>query len=175
MSTRLHQLQLAYAPVEDRLLFRLKTREMAEIRLWLTRRLVARLWPALVDQLAGNVQVQQQASEDSRRSVMAFQHEEAVAKSNFGQKFEEKVEETPLGTAPILVSKVRIKAGGAGRRTLCFYPEKGQGIELAMDDRLLHSFCKLLADTLRKSDWGLEFAVSAPGETLQRPKDRALN
>jgi len=173
--SRLHQLQLAYAPVEDRLLFRLKTQDMTEIRLWLTRRLVARLWQPLLDQLAGNEQVLRQEDPEAKKSVLQFQHEQAVAQSNFGQKFEEKVEALPLGTAPILVSKVQIKPGGAGKRTLCFYPEKGQGVELAMDDRLLHSFCKLLADATAKADWALQAAVAPDPGAYVRPEGKAIN
>jgi hypothetical protein len=175
MSTQLHQLQLAYAPIEDRLLFRVKTRDLAEIRLWLTRRLVMLLWPALLDQLAGNEQVQRQASEDSRKSVMAFQHEQAVAKADFGRKFTDQVETTPLGTVPILVSRIRLKPGGVGRRTVCFYPDKGQGIEVAMDDKLLHSFCKLLADAVGKTGWGLDIAVAGEPGAAAPVERRSLN
>ena len=62
-----------------------------------------------------------------------------------------------------------------GKRTLCFYPEKGQGVELAMDDRLLHSFCKLLADATAKADWALQAGLAPAAETFVRPEGAAIN
>ena len=49
----------------------------------------------------------------------------------------------PLGENPVLVSRVRVKTREDGLQLLCMHPDQGQGIELSMDNNLLHSFYKL--------------------------------
>ena len=44
---KLAQIQIRFAPVEDRLLMRLSTDDGAEFRFWLTRRYVRIMWPIL--------------------------------------------------------------------------------------------------------------------------------
>ena len=51
-NTRLHQMTVKYLPTEDRMLLRIATSEKTEYRLWLTRRFIGILWPALGGQLA---------------------------------------------------------------------------------------------------------------------------
>ncbi|MEP1028816.1 MAG: hypothetical protein ABJI62_03900, partial [Alphaproteobacteria bacterium] len=52
MTKRLHQMTVTYVPTEDRMMLRIATSEKTEYRLWLTRRFIAAMWPALGGQLA---------------------------------------------------------------------------------------------------------------------------
>jgi hypothetical protein len=65
----------------------------------------------------------------------------------------------PLGEEPVLVSKIQVKPGPGNNQVLCMHPEQGQGLEIAFDSTLLHSFCKLLAVGVKKTDWDLELRV----------------
>ena len=66
----------------------------------------------------------------------------------------------PLGEEPVLVSKIQIKPGPDNNQVLCMHPEQGQGLEIAFDPTLLHSFCKLLVEGVKKTDWDLEYRIS---------------
>ena len=44
MSDKLHQFQMAFVAEQDRMLLRISTRDKAELRLWMTRRVVRLLW-----------------------------------------------------------------------------------------------------------------------------------
>ena len=48
---KLHQLSVVYLAEQDRILVRANTSEAAEMRLWLTRRLMLGLWPLLTRML----------------------------------------------------------------------------------------------------------------------------
>jgi hypothetical protein len=41
---------------------------------------------------------------------------------------------------------------------LCMHPEKGQGIEMVLNEQILHSLCQLIIDTTTKADWRLSLA-----------------
>ena len=47
--SQLHQMQITYVPVEDRLLYRVNTKHRQEFRFWMTRRYVKLLWKGLID------------------------------------------------------------------------------------------------------------------------------
>jgi hypothetical protein len=155
MSAKLHQLHLAYHPVEDRLLFRMSTQDRAEYRLWLTRRFVQSLWPILMKILETDEQVVHHQDPGTKKTILAFQHQRAVAKTDYKKKYDETVTEHPLGSQPLVVSKLAVKMPTGGNPVLCMHTEKGQGVELAMSRELTHSFVRLLADTLAKTDWEL--------------------
>ena len=60
----IHQIQMAYQPVEDRILVRVSSTELAEFRFWMTRRYVKLLWTVLLKLL--------------ERDPVAAAHENAV-------------------------------------------------------------------------------------------------
>ncbi|MBF0164912.1 MAG: hypothetical protein HQM01_10495 [Magnetococcales bacterium] len=163
---RIHQLQAAYAPVEDRLLLRINTSDRQEFRFWLTRRFVQRLWPALRQTL--ELQPQVAAMEQPVRAAMLdFIHEQAVAGADFQAPFAESPATVmPLGAQPILAASARLVAVSGQEQVWMFHlhPEQGYGIEVAMDMSLLHAFCKLLADAVSSADWqlGLNLGASLP-------------
>ena len=53
--------------------------------------------------------------------------------------------------------------------------EDKRGIELALSDQLLHSLCKLLADTAKKADWGLELSVVQKATPARSEVGQRLN
>ena len=63
-----------------------------------------------------------------------------------------------------------------GNNVLTLLPLTGQGVNLTLDDRLLHSCCKLLQNAVAKADWGikLEFPqTTMPAGDAEAP--RTLN
>lgn len=168
MTAALYQLHLAYHPVEDRLLFRVNTRERAEYSLWLTRRYVQTLWPLLMQILESDAQVLTHPDPGARKTILEFQHQQALSRADYGKQYEENATAHPLGSDPLLISKLAVRTPGGETPVLCLGTEDGRGVEVSLSRELVHSFAKLLADTLAKTDWNLEF--DGLSEAEQRPR-----
>lgn len=164
-AVKIHQLQAAYAPAEDRLLLRLNTTDRREFRFWLTRRFVQRLWPALRQSLESQPEVAGYLDQATRSAMLGFMHENATAGADFQARFQDPPGGAllPLGAAPILAVHARIALvpGHESLRQIQIHPERGHGIEVTMDMTLLHAFCKLLADAVAAADWQMELNLTA--------------
>ena len=160
MSEKIHQMQITFVPVQDRLMFRLNTTAQTEFKLWFTRRYVKLLWQVL-QQMLKKTQTVVSADPQTRQAVLSFQHEQAIARTDFATQYQETPDSRrPLGEEPVLVSKIQVKPGPDNTQVLCLHPEQGQGLEIAFDPTLLHSFCKLLVEGVNKTDWDLEYRIS---------------
>ena len=174
--SRINQIQIRYAPIEDRIVLRLNTADASEFRFWITRRYANLLAPALMRLLRSAEDVLEHREEQVQEAVMSFQHEEAISKANFAQTFQSQPRQMPLGAAPVLLSKLTIKQTPDGNPMLCMYPEQGQGIDLALQRPLLHSISKLLADALQEASWGVEFKLPEAREPeVSQDKPALLN
>ena len=167
---KIHQLQIAFDAAEDRLLFRVSTTVAEEFRIYLTRRFVKMLWPHLLRNLESKVAIKAPVPE-VRREVLAFEHEKAVRETDFSQPFAEPAasapHQFPLGEQPFVAVHGQLRVEGAGIYKLALNPGSGQGLEIGLDDRLMHSFCKLLETAARNAEWELSFfppPVAAPRE-----------
>ena len=166
----LHQFNLEYNAEEDRLLFRMSTRDGTEIRLWFTRRFAKRLWGLLTKLLERNPHVAAQVDPVAKKSVVAFQRDNAITQSDFSKKFEEKpTAALPLGEAPLLVTKCKAAPTAAGY-TLSFSPEQGQQVSVTLNVQYLHSLTHLLFEAFKKTDWDLKLAAVGGLEPMARPE-----
>jgi hypothetical protein len=173
MPTQIHQINLAFHPVHDRLLLRVSTTDQAEFRVWLTRRFTKGLWKALMQLLEADEVVSRQADVESRKTVLAFQHEQAVSNAQFSNKYADQVQSRPLGDAPLLVSRIAIRPVNPETSILALHTEKGRGIELAMNRQLAHSFTKLLAENVARAEWDLDLEMMT-AEATQSEAPRQL-
>jgi hypothetical protein len=170
--SQMHQMQLSYVATEDRMLYRVNTRERQEFRFWMTRRYVAILWHTLTQLLARRPAPAAPASpveaappppsdplvEATKQELL---HLEAVKQADFKTQYQES-NYLPLGEQPILLFSAGLKVAPDGQPLLCMHPEQGQGIEIVLNEQILHSFCQLILDTTAKADWGLKLAF-VPG------------
>lgn len=88
MVDALQQINIRHEAIEDRLLLRLRTSAEGETSLYLTRRFVVRLWPALLKTLGADPAVASQTDPVARSAVMAFRHEHAVSRSDFSRPYQ---------------------------------------------------------------------------------------
>ena len=163
---------MSFVPLQDRILMRMSTVSSEGFQFWLTRRFVKLLWPLLLNMLAKDNLVLLQESEEAKKEVMSFLQEEAAQNMDFSQSFEENFDSMPLGDTPVLLAKAGAKTNEAGAQVLSLHPESGQGIDLALNQQLLHSICKLLQDTVSKTDWDIDLARSLRADDMsltQRP------
>lgn len=174
----IYQISMSFDAEQDRILLRLKTSDFSEIRLWLTRRYVKLLWSLLVKLLSDGLQASlttAEATPDVQEAMLAFRHQDAVSKANYQDEYSEQVTNTPLGEEPVLVSRIGAKKSDTGHSVLSMRPGEGQGVDLSMDENLLHSFVKLLLDTLTKTDWDLTFQLPGSAAWMDVPADVVLN
>lgn len=155
--SRINQIQIRYSPIEDRIVLRLNTEDSSEFRFWITRRYSKILSASLMKLLHSSEDIQEHKEEEVQKAVMSFKHEEALSKADFAKSFQAQPKNLPLGNAPVLLSELTVKQTPDGKPMLCMYPEQGQGIDLALQQPLLHSISKLFADALQASDWGVDF------------------
>ena len=175
---RLHQIKLEYNAEHDRVLMRLSTSDKQEMLLWLTRRCVKLLWPVLLKLAETNDRVVTQASPDARAALLGFERERAVGESDFSTPYDEQSQrERPLGAEPILVSRIQTGRNKDGTYLLSLQPGSGQGLNMNLDDKLLHSLCKLLQSSVAGADWDmrLEFPEIRSSDPETSTATRTLN
>ncbi|MBF0184145.1 MAG: hypothetical protein HQM06_07140 [Magnetococcales bacterium] len=165
---RIHQIQVIFSAEEDRLQLRINTHGRTEFRFWLTRRFIKRLWPGLRQAMETHVHMETSAPVDpvSRAAMLSFVHQQAVAETDFTTRYQEEPCETPLGPLPVLVTRARIEPREQGGYLIGLHPQTSYGIEVAMDPKLLHSFCKLIVDAVNKADWDLNLALAQTGKMV---------
>ncbi len=173
-------MQVSYVPEEDRILFRINTSARQEFRFWMTRRYVAILWKSITDLInpappkdetdnASDKAEANERGEDAQTlrdelvqsTEVAAKHKELVQKSDFQTQYQES-RYFPLGEEPTLLYGVGIKPGVNGQALLCMNPQQGEGIELALNEEITHSLCKLVADASAKADWKLDLKLATP-------------
>jgi hypothetical protein len=171
---KLHQINIEYQPEQDRLMLRISSGNNEEVLLWLTRRCVKLLWPVLVNLARTAPDIVTQSHPEAKDALLGMRHEEALAKSDFSKPYEAADRAHPLGEAPILVARIQSKRNDNGSSVLTLLPEKGQGINLALDEALLHSVCRLLLTVLGRTDWDLKLEwPQAAAAAAEQP--RVLN
>ena len=171
---RIAQIQVSFAPTEDRLLLRLNTDDHSELRFWLTRRYIKLLTPILTKMVETTGRAAMIPETQARETVADFEREEALASADFKTQFNEAAEYLPLGETPIILARIQTKKGPDSVPILCMHPQEGQGIELNMDSKLLHSFRKLLFDGIKSADWDLAPKIPQPSD-LDASGTRLLN
>jgi hypothetical protein len=174
---RLHQIKIDFHPEQDRLLMCIATSEGKEVLLWLTRRCVKMIWPLLVQMVATSPRVQRLgASPEARAALLGLEHEKAVQNANFSSPYEGASRERPLGPEPILVARFHSGRDASGNHQLSLLPARGQGINLGLDDAILHSCCRLLQNAVAKAQWDMKLEFpEAPGLPEEAAAPRILN
>jgi len=170
---KLHQLRLDYQAEHDRLLLRIATDDGKEMLLWLTRRCVKLLWALLVDMAQSSPRIALQSDPAARAALLGFEHEQALRGADFSRPYDEAARERPLGEKPLLVVRMTRTRLAEGGHLLSLAPKTGQQLDLTLDDRLLHSFCRLLQKVVGGADWDLQLVL--PHGAIPEPELRTIN
>ena len=64
-----------------------------------------------------------------------------------------------MGAEPILVGKIQTGRDPNGNNVLTLLPMNGQGVNIALDETLLHSFCKLLQNAVVRAEWDMKLEL----------------
>lgn len=164
---KLHQIRIEFNPEHDRLLMSVSTRDNQELQFWLTRRCVKLLWPALVKLAAANPRVAAATGDDARAAVLVFEHERALSATDFSTPYEKNADrERPLGPQPVLVARFQTRVIATGGHMVSIAPLNGQGIDLSLDEKLLHSLMRLIQQAVERADWDLRMELPYAPEAL---------
>lgn len=156
---RLEQFNVVYDAEQDRILLRFRVNTGAEFKFWLTRRFVHLLW-GFVTKMAGEFSARKNPGNLSMRDTLAeLAHGRAVNKADFGTTYQEG-SEFPLGPTPILLAKIAVNPLQGDNQLLSLLPENGQGINLTLDENLLHVLARLIQEAATKADWGLALRIT---------------
>ena len=165
----IHQVSAAYQADQDRLLLRVRTRGEQLFELWLTRRLMVRLWQPLqatATALAvGSVSSSATVLPEAREMMTQTLRERSNQSADFRSPFEETVRERPLGEEPMLVAAIDIKRQPDRQVEVVWRDSAQRQLSMNLSPDLLNNLLTLLEKALQKSEWGVVPAAAAPVAT----------
>lgn len=151
MSTKLHQIQLAYDATQDRLILTLLTNDFNEFRFWITRRMVAQLIKLLKEQLA---QISDPSTSISEREKASKQIQKETRNPTTSQ-YKTNISRHPLGEEPLLLRQFAIKGSPEGQIGVRLEAFTGQSIEFTSDASTIYALQELILKTVPQTEWGL--------------------
>lgn len=167
---RLEQFSASYISEQDRLLLRVRSSDDAEYRFWITRRYLALLWPLLMKMADAFSSRKAPGDPLTRNTLAELAHGEAVSKADFGSAYRDGVL-FPLGEEPVLLARITVKPLAGDTQTLTLLPQQGQGINLELDEKLVHILARLLQEAAAAADWGLNLRVTTGTTTTPEATD----
>ena len=164
----IHQLSVAYQADQDRLLVRVRTHDGQLYELWLTRRLLARLWrPLQVTASAISLNGLSSGSTvlpEAREMMSETLRQRSGQAADFKTPFEEDVRERPLGDAPMLVTAIDITALKDQQVELAWRDAAQRRLAFCVGADLLNNLLTLMERALEQSEWGALGTTQSPGQ-----------
>jgi hypothetical protein len=169
----IHQIQIKYDPLADRLLMQVRTRAGEVFAIWLTRRMVQRLLPPF--QQIGTRLSLAKAHPDSvllpeaRAMLEDAVRSRPLPNADFTQDFSTDNTRQPLGAEPLLAAEVELQADAQRGLRMQVREARGRQIALQFNEELHAALSRLFEQALAAADWGLTPASTAGGPDLQSP------
>ncbi len=177
----LHQIQVTYSTEEDRVLcrasFKAEDGGLQEVRAWLTRRMVKLLWPGVIDAMEKQVSLDKPQAAHASADIVGMDYHASIDEirnsGNFSTPYEAERQTYPLGETPILVTTVDFKLNADQPIRVNLTSAQGHGFEIAFTQTVLHGFCSLLKDAVKKAEWDMNLVI--PGSVASSSPGRVLN
>ncbi len=162
-------MQVSYDTNADRVLWRLRTFGGELFGLWLTRRMLQRLWQPLQDMAtqAGIARVAPhlqpaQVLPEAREMLAQAARERPLPSANFKLPFDAQAVTRPLGAEPLLVAAVDLTPGAPGQGlAMRLRDPQGRSLNLRLSDDLATALVRLIEQALAEADWGFARAAAA--------------
>ena len=174
----IHQFQVLYDTTADRLLLHMRTGAAEVYAVWLTRRMVSRLYTPFRKSVTANsvAQTTPQALPvpEARQMLEQAALDRPLAHADFGKPFVTTDASYPLGPDPLLPDTVDMRPGQGGHLMLAFREPRGRRVEVVLNNELSAALLRLIDSALAASDWALpaagagvqgEPATAVPGES----------
>lgn len=106
----------------------------------------------------------------TRHTLAELAHGQALDSANFGSPYQDG-SRFPLGEEPILLARISVTPRPDPTQVLTLLPQSGQGINLDLNEKLVHVLARLLQEAANATEWGLSLRVSpgTPGLTETPP------
>lgn len=156
MSSQLHQIQLGYDLLQDRLILTLSTQDFNEYRFWITRQAVRGLWNILIQLLKADEKTRPQQIQEGTKIGELIEKEKAQRQPIAG-KYATSMTKRPLGDEPLLLYKVIAQPHEDGGFRLHLEDTQGRSIEFGGNSSIILGLCQLIKKTVQQgTDWNLE-------------------
>lgn len=162
---------------QDRILVSLNTTDDEELRFWLTRRLMDRLWPTLNALVIEHFSIPSNAQtdgyvdldaldEDSKAMLAQAQQEASLQSADFKTPYKSGALRQPLGERPLLVTKVDLTINKSQHLRLRVTEALQDGgtpreFQMELKPELTFGFMQLLKQALANADWRITVAESS--------------
>ena len=149
------QLNISYTPSEDRLLFRLTSKDDQEFRFWLTRKIALDVFKKIEEVLLFIVD-----RKNTDQDINNLKKDIATSKNNSAKQAKLKVFEParqlPLGPEPVLIVGVDVmfKADGKDSTLFKLSLANQQHLTIPSNEYLLKQIQLLLEHGYQKAQWG---------------------
>lgn len=170
----IEQMQLKFDPQQDRLLLRVNSLDKQQLRFWLTRRIVKRLLPPLIELLrkaaAGD------RSDDAKAAAALFEFEQQVVREqvDFVSEFADDASTLPLGEDGLLVETVSLTTHEGGDISVKLANKAHTSATLRLNEKLLHSLFAILRQALAVADWDIPTAPATDITATREPQKPSL-
>lgn len=160
----LEQIQIRYAPIDDRLEINFASAEGLLTRLHLTRRLAHEFLLQMAPLVEGSAQASENTDPVLRRTLAAAHHEATAARAKLGRSFNADPVKV-LGVQPDLVTEVHCSQVESSspplRWQISFVTLSDEKITLKLEAVPFHGLFKLLGRKIVQAGWGLPGPSSA--------------
>ena len=146
MSNKLHQINVQYSNLEDRILLRTSTENNDEYLIWLTRRFTNLLIDLLdkeIEKRGGTIPLA--SKKETKKLFTDGSFEKPYA--------EEKSKNHPLGENGILAFGIKTGTDQDNNLSLEIQSETGKGITFKLNDTLIYMFYSLLMQGIERAEW----------------------
>jgi len=169
----IHQIQVRYDSTADRLLLQLRTTDAEVYAVWLTRRMVQRLYPPFRQAVAlasvARATPQALPVPEARQMLEQAALQRTLQGADFAQPFASADASHPLGPEPLLPDAADLCPGADGQLTLAVRELRGRRIEIALNAELASALLRLLDSALVAAEWGVPALTTDRGAPAAEP------
>ena len=174
----IHQIQLRYEPVADRLLLSVRTRSGDLYTAWLTRRMVAGLASPLRQAVARlglpRTAAAALAVPEAQQMLEQVARERPLKDTDFEQAFTgAEGASYPLGPEPLLPAEIDVQSPPAGGLVVALREPRGRRLDLTLNDELATALLRLFERAVEQAEWALP--VPPPAAIAVAPDPQRLN
>jgi hypothetical protein len=174
----IHQIQVRYDAIADRLLVQLRTTNAEVYAVWLTRRLASRLYLPYREAVArlglAHASPQALAVPEARQMLEEAALQRPLPGTDFQKPFAEEDSSHPLGREPLLAVLAELTPGADGQIALSLHEHRGRRLDLKLGDELATALLRLMDQALLAAEWNLPGSAAALAEPEALPA-RVLN
>lgn len=156
----IQQINIAYNPVEDRLLLRIGFSDDVELAVWLTRRLVKGLWQLLQPDETAAQRMVMADSLAAAQMQQTFEKSGAIQKLDLTSEYKQRqaVNQNDI----LLVKDCHILKAANQQTSLELMCTNGQTIKLVLTQKLILALTNMLQLVSKETAWELPLSAHVP-------------